>query len=75
MMQMRAAMENMQTRLVQAETTLVEARATATPTPKTASLVDARSIGKAPNFSGDHKEWHDWNFQFTAYMGSEPSKR
>jgi hypothetical protein len=70
MMQMRAAMENMQTRLVHAETALVEARATATPTPKMASLMDTRSIGKAPNFSGDHKEWHDWSFQFTAYMGS-----
>mgnify|MGYP002809519574 CR=1 FL=1 len=70
MMQMRAAMENMQTQLVQAEAALVEARATATPTPKTAILVDTRSIGKAPNFSGDHKDWHDWSYQFTAYMGS-----
>ena len=69
-MQMRSAMENMQSRLVMTENALAEARAAAVPTPKTASLVDTRSIGKAPNFSGEHKEWHDWSFQFTAYMGS-----
>ena len=50
MQQMRAAMENMQTRLVQTETALAEVRATATPTPKMASLVDTRSKGKALNF-------------------------
>ena len=50
MQQMRAAMENMQTRLVQAEAALAEELAAATPTPKTASLVDTRSKGKALNF-------------------------
>ena len=69
-MQMRSVMENIQSRLVMTENALVEARAAIVPTPKTASLVDTRSIGKAPSFSGEHKEWHDWSFQFTAYMGS-----
>ena len=53
--QMRSAMENMQSRLVMTENALAEARAAAVPTPKTASLVDTRSIGKAHNFSGEHK--------------------
>ena len=69
-MQMKSVMENMQSRLVMTENALVEARAAIVPTPKTASLVDTRSIGKAPSFSGEHKEWHDWSFQLTAYMGS-----
>ncbi len=70
MMQTRAAMGNMQTRLVQAETALVEARATATPTPKMASLVDTWSIDKALSSSGDHKEWRYWTFQLPSYTGS-----
>ena len=70
MFQMRSAMENMQSRLVMTENALVEAKAAIAPPPKTTSLVDTRSIGKAPSFSGEHKEWHDWSFQFTAYMGS-----
>ena len=68
--QMMNAMENMQNRLVMTEKALVDARAATAPQPKTAGLVDTRSIGKAPNFSGEHKDWHDWSFQFTAYMGS-----
>ena len=44
-MQMRSAMENMQSLLVITENALAEARATAVPTPKTTSLVDTRSIG------------------------------
>ena len=34
------------------------------------SLVDARNIGKIPNFNGEHKDWADWCVQFTACMGS-----
>ena len=35
-----------------------------------APLVDARTINKAPTFTGEHKVWPEWSFQFTAYMGS-----
>ena len=58
--QMMNAMESMQTRLVMTEKALVEARAGTTPPQKMAPLVDTRSIGKAPSFSGEHKDWHDW---------------
>ncbi len=78
--QMMNAMESMQTRLVMTEAwlvmteaALVEARVASTMTQKTTGMappVDTRSIGKAPSFSGEHKEWHDWSFHFTAYMGS-----
>ena len=63
MLQIRSAMENMQSRLVMTENVLVEAKAAIA---KTAGLVDTRSIGKAPSLSGEHKEWHDWSFQLTA---------
>ena len=39
-----------------------------------ARLVDTRTIGKAPTFSGEHKDWPDWSFQCTAYMGSANPK-
>ena len=61
---MMNAMEPMQARLVMTEAALVEARVASTMTQKTtgmAPLVDTRSIGKAPNFSLYHKEWHDWS--------------
>ena len=70
MQQMMNAIENMQNRLVMTEKALVDARAATAPQPKTAGLVDTQSIGKAPNFSGEHKVWHDWSFQFTAHRGS-----
>ena len=69
-MQMRSTMENMQSRLAMTENARVEARAATVVTPKTASLVDTRSIGEAPSFSGERKAWHDWSFQLTFYMGS-----
>ena len=45
-----------------------------TPTAATAPLVDIRTIGKAPIFTGEQKDWEEWSFQFTAYMGSANSK-
>ena len=43
--------------------------------PKVAApLVDTRTIGKAPTFTGEHKDWPEWSFQFTAYMGSANPK-
>ena len=40
----------------------------------TAPLVDTRTIGKAPTFTGKHKDWSGWPFPFTAYMGSANSQ-
>ena len=36
----------------------------------TAPLVDTRTIWKAPTFTSEHKDWLEWSFQFTTYMGS-----
>ena len=74
---MQSAMEQMQARLIQQERALAESRATAllaATVRATSSLVDTRSIGKAPSLSGDHKDWHDWSFQLVAYMGSANPK-
>ena len=45
-----------------------------TPKATTAPPVDTRTIGKAPIFTGEHKDWPEWSFQFTAYMGSAKPK-
>ena len=42
--------------------------------PKSAPLVDTRTIGKAPTFTGEHKDWPEWSFQFIAYTGSANPK-
>ena len=43
--------------------------------PKVAApLVDANTIGKASAFTGEHKDWPELSFQFTAYMGSANPK-
>ena len=42
--------------------------------PKAVPLVDIRTIGKAPTFIGENKDWPEWSFQFTAYMGSANPK-
>ena len=69
--QMRADMEALMARLVQTERALIDARQQVAAVPKvTAPLVDTRTIGKAPTFTGEHKVWPEWSFQFTAYMGS-----
>ena len=33
-----------------------------------------RTIGKAPTFTGEHKDWPEWSFQVTAHMGSANPK-
>ena len=40
----------------------------------TAPLVYTRTIGKAPTFIGEHKDWSEWSFQLTANMGSANPK-
>ena len=40
----------------------------------TASLVDTRTIGKAPTFTGERKDWLEWSFQFIACMRSANPK-
>ena len=36
--------------------------------------MDTRTIGKALTFTGEHKDWPEWSFQLTAYMGSANPK-
>ena len=68
-------MEALMTRLVQAERALMETRQQVAAVPKVAApLVDTRTSGKAPTFTGEHKDWPECSFQFTACMGSANSK-
>ena len=39
-----------------------------------APLVDARTIGKAPTFTGEHQDRPEWSFQLTAHVGSANPK-
>ena len=61
-------MEAPMTRLVQTERALMEPRQQVAAVPK------VRTIGKAPTFTGEHKDWTEWFFQFTAYIGSANPK-
>ena len=55
--QMRSDIEALMTRLVQTERTLMDTRQQAAAVPKVAApRVDTRTIGKAPTFTGEHKE-------------------
>ena len=72
---MRSDMEALMTRLVQAERALMDTRQQVAAAPKViAPLVDRRTIGKAPTFTVEPKDWPEWSFQFIAYMGSANSK-
>ena len=63
------------TRLVQIERALMDTRQQIAAAPKAAApLVDTRTIGTAPTFTGEHKDWPEWSFQFTACMGSANHK-
>ena len=64
--QMRADMEALMARLVQTERALMDTRKVAAVPKVTAPLADTRTIGKAPTFTGEHKDWPEWSFQFTA---------
>ena len=69
--QIRSDMEALMTPLVQTERALMDTRQHVAAAPKAAALlVDTRTIGKDPTFTGEHKDWPEWSFQFTAYMGS-----
>ena len=69
--QMRSDMEALMTRVVHTERALMDTRQQVAAVPKVAApLVDTRTIGKAPTFTGEHKEWPEWSYQFTAYMES-----
>ena len=58
-------------RLVQTERALIDTRQQVEAVPKvTVPFVDTGTIGKAPTFTGEHKDWPEWSFQFTAYIGS-----
>ena len=72
---MRADMEALMARLVQTERALLDTRQQIAAVPKvSAPLVDTRTIGKAPTFTGVHTDWPEWSFQFVAYMGSANPK-
>ena len=58
-------------RLVQAQRALMDTRKEVAAVPKvTTPHVDTQTIGKAPAFTGEHKDCFEWSFQLTAYMGS-----
>ena len=73
--QIRADMEALMARLIQTERALVDTRLQGAAVPKaTAPLVDTRTIGKAPTLTGEHKDWPEMSFQFTAFIGSSNPK-
>ena len=62
-------------RLVQTERALMDTRLQVAGVPKvTAPLVDTRTRSKTPTFTCENKDWPEWSFQFTAYMGSANPK-
>ena len=66
--QMRADMEAL---MVRSEQALPATRQQVAAAPKAAApLVDTRTIGNAATFTGEYKDWPEWLFQFTAFMGS-----
>ena len=67
---MRSDMEALMTRPVQAERAPMDTRQQVADAPKVmARLVDTSSTGGAPTFTGEHKDWPEWSFQFTALHG------
>ena len=70
----RAEMEALMASLIQREQALLSTRLRISVAPKVAPLVDTRSVGKAPTFAGEHNDWPEWSFQFTAYMESANPK-
>ena len=67
--------EALMARLVQTERALIDTRQQVEAVPKvTAPLVDTRTIGKVPTFTGEHEDWPEWSFQFTGYIGHSNPK-
>ena len=68
--QMRADMEALMARLIQTEQALMDTRQQLAFLPEvTAPLAD-----NALTFTGEHKHWPEWSFQFTGCMGSANPK-
>ena len=63
--EMRAGLEALTARLLQAEQALMETRERAAFMPRPKPLVDTRTIGKALAFSGAHQDWLEWAFQLS----------
>ena len=62
-------------RLIQTSKALLDTRQQVAAAPRAAApLVDTRTIGKARTFTGEHKDWPEWSFQFTTYMVSPNPK-
>ena len=73
--QLRADIEALGARLVQTERALMDTRQQVAAVPKVSTpLVDTRTIGKAPSFTGGHKDCPEWSFQCIAYMASANPK-
>ena len=64
--QMRADMKTLMSRLIQADSSFAGYETAPNATP----LVDTRTTGMAPTFSGENKDWLEWSFEFTAHMES-----
>ena len=61
--------------MIQTERDLVDTRQQVAALPEvTAPLVDTRTSGKAPTFTGEHKDWPEWSVQLTACMRSANPK-
>ena len=69
---MRADMVALMARVMQTEQALLDTRLVSAG-PNTAPLVVTRTVGAAPTFTGERKDWPEWSFQFTASTGSANS--
>ena len=72
--QVRSDMEALMTRLVQKKRALTETQQVPAGPKVSAPLADMRTIGKAPTFTGEHKDWPERSCQPTAFMGSANPK-
>ena len=59
-------MQAFMTRLIQTEQALLDTRFQISAAPKPVPLVDTRTNGKAPMFTGERTDGPEWSFQFTA---------
>ena len=50
--------------------TKIDTRLHVAAVPNEAPLVDTRTVGMASTYTGEHKDWPEWSFEFAALMGS-----
>ena len=66
---LRADMAAPMTRSIQTEQK-IDTRLHVAAVPNEAPLVDTRTVGMASTYTGEHKDWPEWSFEFAALMGS-----